>query len=100
MKEEFALPKEWYVIAKNTKENTILTDWINLNKANKNNPIVNNFLGDNRDTYTSDFECGSLFGKEITFKQFEQYVLNKSIKPEIITNYDYSTEFLNKLDIR
>lgn len=71
--DNFVLPEKW-CIKRNTEGNNIVTDWIN-NKFN-GGYIYKKFSDD---YYYSNGEHGSeLYGIEITFEQFEKYVLGKS----------------------
>ena len=105
---KFKLPKKWFVIV--TEENQdILSKWrfddIYISKIAvgkivgmvqwKKKGIIEKNHNPIEFIKTSVYD----FGKEITFEQFEEYVLG--IKKEtIIDNYDYLIEVLNKYNIK
>ena len=93
----FKLPKEWWVNASTKEENIVLTDWCNKNLEPKD--YMNDYFSSVSNTYTYKFHYNSKIGKEITFQQFEHYVLNKS---NISNEEDYSciTILLKKLNIQ
>ena len=89
---EDKLPKKWFII-RNKKNHKVLNEYNN-KKYNANN--ANNAYFDDAATMFSDKSfCGGncsnkaiLDGyQEITFEQFEKYVLNK--QPESVINNNY-----------
>lgn len=100
--EEFVLPKKWCINRRNLPE---VCEWFNKNKQNTASHdyrmellgwythypmIVLSHTKENVDsTYT-----------EITFEQFEQYVLHKEVNTPIKEDYSYLINLFNKLGIR
>ncbi len=95
--DNFELPKEWWVNAKNKEENKILTDWCNKNLTRPEDKM-NDYFSNISNNYSSSFKYNTQKGEQITFAQFEKYVLDIP-KEVIIEDYTYLNKLFEKLNI-
>jgi hypothetical protein len=87
-KEEFVLPEKWYCLPKTLTEAKILGKWFDDNRE-KNNILEDNFYEEKSHIIIKmgvsvNYGFGKAYdAKQITFEQFEKYVLNKQEEMEL-----------------